>query len=233
MMRLRTLALVAVAGPIAAGMAPAQAGLDGATVQTATFLEVTFTPPTSPPQAPALPAVQDCSVIDCSVPNYPLFPGDTAGQNFPAPTAPVDYLQDNLTGTTISIEDNKITITNDQPGAICPAAGCTPGDFGGYVFTFTGAPDITNVTETNTGNFVPVPIDPGLPNGWTWTNNTITLNVLGDSPDLNATLTLDITTAGSGPPTIPEPSTWAMMLLGFAGLGFAGYRRSREAARAA
>lgn len=25
----------------------------------------------------------------------------------------------------------------------------------------------------------------------------------------------------------PEPSTWAMMLLGFAGLGFAGYRRTR------
>jgi hypothetical protein len=27
---------------------------------------------------------------------------------------------------------------------------------------------------------------------------------------------------------IPEPSTWAMMLLGFAGLGYAGYRRTRE-----
>ena len=27
---------------------------------------------------------------------------------------------------------------------------------------------------------------------------------------------------------VPEPSTWAMMLLGFAGLGFAGYRRARQ-----
>ena len=26
---------------------------------------------------------------------------------------------------------------------------------------------------------------------------------------------------------VPEPSTWAMMLIGFAGLGFAGYRRAR------
>jgi outer membrane lipase/esterase len=26
----------------------------------------------------------------------------------------------------------------------------------------------------------------------------------------------------------PEPSTWAMMLLGFAGLGFVGYRASRK-----
>jgi hypothetical protein len=35
---------------------------------------------------------------------------------------------------------------------------------------------------------------------------------------------------GSGPgimTPVPEPSTWAMMLLGFAGLGFAGYRRAR------
>ena len=26
---------------------------------------------------------------------------------------------------------------------------------------------------------------------------------------------------------VPEPSTWAMMLIGFAGLGFAGYKRAR------
>lgn len=29
---------------------------------------------------------------------------------------------------------------------------------------------------------------------------------------------------------VPEPSTWVMMLLGFAGLGFAGYRRARAQA---
>ena len=31
---------------------------------------------------------------------------------------------------------------------------------------------------------------------------------------------------------VPEPSTWAMMLLGFAGLGFAGYRQMRKASPA-
>jgi hypothetical protein len=30
--------------------------------------------------------------------------------------------------------------------------------------------------------------------------------------------------------SVPESSTWMMMLLGFAGLGFAGYRTSRGAA---
>jgi hypothetical protein len=34
----------------------------------------------------------------------------------------------------------------------------------------------------------------------------------------------------SGSASTPEPSTWAMLLLGFAGLGFAGYRRGRRLA---
>ena len=33
----------------------------------------------------------------------------------------------------------------------------------------------------------------------------------------------DFTIAG-----VPEPSTWALMVLGFAGLGFAGYRRAKK-----
>ena len=32
---------------------------------------------------------------------------------------------------------------------------------------------------------------------------------------------------------IPEPSTWAMMLLGFAGLGYAAFRRSAKGQRSA
>ena len=39
--------------------------------------------------------------------------------------------------------------------------------------------------------------------------------------------------AGGVTATVPEPSTWAMMLLGFAGLGFAGFRRSRKDATVA
>lgn len=32
------------------------------------------------------------------------------------------------------------------------------------------------------------------------------------------------------PGAVPEPSTWALMLLGFAGLGYAGYRKAQQAA---
>ena len=38
---------------------------------------------------------------------------------------------------------------------------------------------------------------------------------------------------GNGTAAAPEPSTWAMMLLGFAGLGFVGYRQRQKLAGAA
>jgi hypothetical protein len=49
---------------------------------------------------------------------------------------------------------------------------------------------------------------------------TVFADTFGSSgPTING-----VTMEGS-PTTIPEPSTWLMMLLDFAGLGFAGYRR--------
>jgi hypothetical protein len=41
---------------------------------------------------------------------------------------------------------------------------------------------------------------------------------------------LDTTVSGGISLSTPEPSTWAMMVLGFVGLGFAGYRKGRKAA---
>ena len=39
--------------------------------------------------------------------------------------------------------------------------------------------------------------------------------------------------AASIPPSVPEASTWAMMLLGFAGLSYAGFRRTGQSPRIA
>ena len=39
-------------------------------------------------------------------------------------------------------------------------------------------------------------------------------------------------TVASPPPAVPEPSTWAMMLVGFAAMGFAGYRARKRGLRA-
>jgi hypothetical protein len=41
------------------------------------------------------------------------------------------------------------------------------------------------------------------------------------------TATFDYRTISEHISTVPEPSTWAMMLIGFAGVGWAGYRASR------
>jgi hypothetical protein len=50
---------------------------------------------------------------------------------------------------------------------------------------------------------------------------TSDLSFTGGNADLASTLV--------GSAAVPEPSAWAMMLLGFAGLSFAGYRASRRA----
>jgi PEP-CTERM motif len=96
------------------------------------------------------------------------------------------------------------------------------------------------------GNFfwlsAPKPIDasgtpfpPGVTDLQSWTRDD---SREGIAPDWLRVGT-DIT--GQGPfnaafsvsgTTVPEPSTWAMMLLGFAGLSFAGYRQARKAAAA-
>jgi hypothetical protein len=49
----------------------------------------------------------------------------------------------------------------------------------------------------------------------------------GSSEDARPYLWHDIVVPGPGPlvPAVPEASTWTMMLLGLAGLGFMGYRR--------
>ena len=42
-------------------------------------------------------------------------------------------------------------------------------------------------------------------------------------------MTVDTLTVSLTPtPAVPEPSTWAMMILGFLGLGFMAYRRKNS-----
>jgi PEP-CTERM motif len=213
-------------GLIGGMSAPAQAalvGLEGATVQAASYFgDFSYPPPAASPT--------ECTIIDCTILDYEGSGGPT---NSPLPIVPVTYLEDFLTETTVSVGDTQITITNNATGAFCPTTPCTPGNFSGYVFTFTGAPDITKVTVDNasTPDFYPVAPPAGSPAGLAWTTNSITVNVAGDNLVNGDQLILNVTTAGSRP-TVPEPSTWAMMLLGFAGLGFVGYRKSGVAGAA-
>ena len=53
---------------------------------------------------------------------------------------------------------------------------------------------------------------------------------VGYAIEATGTFAVSTSDASNFAATAPEPSTWAMMLMGFAGLGFAGYRRARLAA---
>jgi hypothetical protein len=101
---------------------------------------------------------------------------------------------------------------------------------GGGSVTYTGA-QLAVVSGEESSLSSPIPggtptIDGALTNGrWTFTdtsNDIIGITVYnGTAISSNSFEIAQIATSA------PEPSTWAMMLLGFAGLGFAGYRRTR------
>ena len=75
---------------------------------------------------------------------------------------------------------------------------------------------------------------PGSAQTWASTTTNNGMNFEGNAADILAYLgQIGAPQAISLPPPcmgcdipIPEPSTWAMMLLGFAGLAFMGYRRA-------
>jgi hypothetical protein len=57
--------------------------------------------------------------------------------------------------------------------------------------------------------------------------------VAGGGYFFTAEATGSVTVTPINTPVVPEPATWAMMLAGFAGLGFLGYRRTVKARLAA
>ena len=125
-------------------------------------------------------------------------------------------------------------------GTVDEYSGVTgPFSFGSGVFTSatTGVGDLVGIQVLNgepTG-FIFVPSgyvsDSALSDTATYTGQTF--SSLGVTPGTyewkwgtggpNQTFTLEIGTA------VPEPSAWAMMALGFAGLGFLGYRKTHSA----
>jgi PEP-CTERM motif len=145
------------------------------------------------------------------------------------PTIPANFVQGVSDGSTISVGDTQIVITNELPNTpFCSGALPCSDVFNGFAFSFSSGVDITGVSvdPTSAADFRPIT------GGLTFAPTEIFVNVVGDAPQVDDKLILDVTTSGVTPPAAPEPSTWAMMLLGFAGLGFAGYRRARASSSA-
>jgi hypothetical protein len=113
------------------------------------------------------------------------------------------------------------TITVTLPGGVYSGSFDIGGLFAGttdFTVTFNGSTFPETVTESINGTDSLA--------GFLFSSSaqiaTITF-VLPDAPGYNALDNFSYT-------TVPEPATWAMMLLGFAGLGFAGYRKAKSGA---
>jgi hypothetical protein len=125
--------------------------------------------------------------------------------------------------------------------------GTTPGSLADVALTFdvSGAPSLTGAfavfagTATGTGtddlsevlsNGVSLTLN--APGATSATFNAIgSLSVVKDQSDFAGSAgSADSSILGNAfsVTAVPEPSTWAMLLLGFAGLGYAGYRRTRD-----
>jgi hypothetical protein len=126
--------------------------------------------------------------------------------------------------------------TTGTPGTLSSSMVFAPGT---YKLSFSLGGNARNdgdkTTYVNLGSFLQG-ITLGSADPLTTYNYTFTSSIGGrlsfaDLPNGNGNIgnVLDNVTLSG----VPEPTTWAMMLIGFAGLGFAGYRSSRKSSTAA
>jgi hypothetical protein len=117
--------------------------------------------------------------------------------------------------------------------AFTPAAGSSQGF---TFFTVFGAFDAGFQSNTTTSSLIPANT---LAPNTTYEFQLDYSDRLHGGPDANGNFTeqgFDVRTLGfftTGVGAVPEPSTWAMMILGFAGIGFMAYRRRNDALRLA
>jgi len=136
------------------------------------------------------------------------------------------YQSDAGLTTSFGFVDEGGTIITLRPFSSTFTQALGVNDLGEIVGSYVGADGNTHGYIDNNGVFTS--FDP--PGSASTTINGI--NDKGDIVGFYTNPTTDTTDGFVGTP-VPEPSTWAMMLAGFAGLGFLGYRKVRQGKLAA
>jgi hypothetical protein len=123
----------------------------------------------------------------------------------------------NLTANTgFWFSDTQVTIYNNSTPPAPFGDGFTTFDF---IFTNENITSVA-IDPSTAPDFLPATLT------YVGTNEFMVFVHDGVDPAFLDTLVIDVTTGNVG--AVPEPSTWAMMILGFVGVGFMAYRRSRK-----
>jgi hypothetical protein len=146
----------------------------------------------------------------------------------------VNFLQGAASGSTISVTDTQITITNklSTPFCVSGASGTACTDvIDGFDFLFTGENILgVSVDPATASSFLPVT---GAFQGNTHLGlqlispNDVRVDVTGDLPLLDDQLILDLSfVTVVPPPSVPEPATLTLLSAGL--LALMGARRARR-----
>lgn len=179
------------------------------------------------PSQTALPAsAPDCTTESCNLLDYQSGSG---GTNSPLPTIPVNFLEDFLTLTTVSVSNTQISITNNASNglAFCPSSGACGYD--GFEFLFSSGFNMVgaSVDPTSASDFLPNSTGPHL--GLDLVSPTeLWIDVSNDAPNTNDSLVIDLTSGNVS--ATPLPAALPLFASGLGVIGLFGWRRKKKAA---
>jgi hypothetical protein len=157
---------------------------------------------------------------DSELLDFSLTVSDDGGSSYPFVSQVYAWNGSQTSGAALYTSGVDTTTSTMTTYTFTSDIGVTPGDQ--YIAFVTNQPGGTSLggsgvgfMEQGTGpaTFMYAEGDPSAPGDWF---------PYGSNASFNADFSSGVS------PGVPEPSTWALLLLGFAGIGFAGYRRSRK-----
>jgi hypothetical protein len=148
----------------------------------------------------------------------------------------LNSVSETVTGSLTWTTGRKFELSGGQSGAFGATLKVSDDTAAQTFRSFTSSPQIIGIDVSGTETDLLAFTGTGTTTTYFSLVGTGTTGQTVSAATLEGTLTYDYTPAPAGIPTsaaVPEPSTWAMMVVGFAGLGYAALRRKHSRAHLA